>query len=68
MDRVPDYIVKKTLARTAENKAKNEEWRKKLSDEKAEKKRKLQHAMANPRRSARLAAKRRGGLRRTRRK
>jgi hypothetical protein len=61
---VPDYIVRKTEAHLAKLKKENEEWRKKLAEEKAEKARKHAEAMANPRRSARLAAKKRSGGRR----
>jgi hypothetical protein len=64
---VPDYIVRNTEDRTKANKEKNKAWKKELAAEKAKKAAKLAHAMANPRRSARLASKRHGG-RRTRRK
>jgi hypothetical protein len=63
---VPRKIALKTIYHTAAQVAKNKAWKKELAEEKAEKKRKFEHAMANPRRSARLAKKR--GGRRTRRK
>ena len=67
---VPDYIVRKTEAHLAKVKKENEEWRKKLAEEKAEKARKHAHAMANPRRSTRVRKQKKnydGGRRGTRR-
>ena len=65
---VPEYIVRASEARIAENRAKAKAFREEVAKKKAEKKQKFEHAMAHPRRSARLAAKRRHGGRRTRRK
>jgi hypothetical protein len=60
-------IALRTIYGTAAQKAKNKAWQKELAEKKAEKARKHAEAMANPRRSARLAAKKRSGGRRTRR-
>jgi hypothetical protein len=64
---VPRKIALGSIYRTAAQMAKNKAWQKELAGKKAEKARKHAHAMAHPRRSARLAAKNRGG-RRTRRR
>ena len=67
---VPDYVVKKTLARTAAQIEKNKEHARKIAEKKAEKKRKFDHDMANPRRSTRVRKQKKyyDGGRRTRRR
>ena len=66
---VPDYVVNKTLARTAAQIEKNKEHARKIAEKKAEKKRKFDHDMAHPRRSTRVRKQKKNydGGRRTRR-
>jgi hypothetical protein len=63
-------IALRTIYGNAAQIAKNKAYWREIDEEKAEKARKHAHAVANPRRSARLAAKKRGGrtTRRNRRK